>query len=96
MCSWMVETIRGRECGLLFIKYRNLIFFTRKMRSDSLLKEDPRAHVLVAPPGADPADYMPAGSSSRGNGRRGRGGGRGRGGRGGRRGGGIAARMDLD
>jgi len=68
-----------------------------KMRSDSLLKEDPRAHVLVAPPGADPADYMPAGSSSRGNGRRGRGGGRGRGGRGGRRGGGgIAARMDLD
>jgi len=65
------------------------------MRSDSLIKQDPRAQVLVAPPGADPADYLPAGLSSRGNGgnaRRGRGGR----GRGGRRGGGMAARMDMD
>ncbi|KAJ3502480.1 hypothetical protein NLJ89_g8867 [Agrocybe chaxingu] len=36
-----------------------------KMRSDSLIQSDPRAHVLVAPPGADPADYLPASSSSR-------------------------------
>lgn len=67
------------------------------MRSDSLLKADPRAHVLLAPPGADPADYMPEATETRNGGRRG---GRGRGGagRGGRRGrrGGIASRMDLD
>ncbi|KAF4621303.1 hypothetical protein D9613_000820 [Agrocybe pediades] len=70
-----------------------------KMRSDSLLKVDPRAHVLIAPPGADPADYMPGSTDTRA-GRRGHG--RGRGGRrGGRRGGGgkggnDGARMDLD
>ncbi|GLB37769.1 putative vesicle-mediated transport [Lyophyllum shimeji] len=29
-----------------------------KMRSDSLLHADPRAQVLVAPPGANPADYI--------------------------------------
>ncbi len=66
-------------------------FLFRKMRSDSLLKADPRAHVLVAPPGVDPADYLP----SRGNGRR-SGPGRGRGGRRGGKRGGIAARMHLD
>jgi len=67
-----------------------------KMRSDSLLKADPRAHILVAPPGVDPADYLPAPTpSSRGNGRR-SGPGRGRGGRRGGKRGGIAARMDLD
>ncbi len=66
------------------------------MRSDSLLKADPRAHVMVAPPGADPADYLPAPVSGRGSTRRG-GAGRGRGGRrGGKRGLSIAARMDLD
>lgn len=56
------------------------------MRSDSILKEDPRAHVLVAPPGTDPAEYTQR-PSGRG-GRRGNRGGRGRGGRrgGGRRG----------
>ncbi|CAA7259027.1 unnamed protein product [Cyclocybe aegerita] len=62
-----------------------------KMRSDSLIQSDPRAHVLVAPPGADPADYLPVSSSRGGRGGRG---GRGRGGRRGKRG--IAARMDLD
>lgn len=67
------------------------------MRSDSLLKADPRAHVMVAPPGADPADYLPAPVSSGKGGTRRGGGGRGRGGRrGGKRGFGIAARMDLD
>ncbi|KDQ55135.1 hypothetical protein JAAARDRAFT_60096 [Jaapia argillacea MUCL 33604] len=59
-----------------------------KMRSDSILASDPRAQVLIAPPGTDPKEYAPQ-SSWRG----GRGGGRGRGGR--RRGGG-GARMDLD
>lgn len=53
------------------------------MRSDSIIKEDPRAQVLVAPPGSNPSDYaqMPSG-------RGGRRGGRGSRGRGGRRGGG--------
>ena len=59
----------------------------RKLRSDELMATDSRAHVLVAPPGADPKDYTPQ--------ERGRGRGRGRGGR--RRGGrGGAAKMDLD
>ncbi|KAF9485959.1 hypothetical protein BDN70DRAFT_870434 [Pholiota conissans] len=63
-----------------------------KMRSDSLIKADPRAHVMLAPPGADPKDYIPA-SESRGARR----GGRGRGGaRRGRRGGNGGGRMDLD
>ncbi|TFY52285.1 hypothetical protein EVG20_g10615, partial [Dentipellis fragilis] len=61
----------------------------RKMRSDDILNDSEaraRAHVLVAPPGADPRDYT---QQTRG------GSGRGRGGRGrrGRRG---AARMDVD
>ena len=64
------------------------------MRSDSVLKADPRAHVMVAPPGADPADYLPTNNTSRGNTRRG---GRvGRGGRRGRRGGHGGSRMDMD
>lgn len=50
------------------------------MRSDDIISQDPeaaaRAHILVAPPGADPKDYLPS-SSSRGSGR-----GRGRGRRG--------------
>lgn len=63
------------------------------MRSDSVLKADPRAQVMVAPPGADPADYLPT-NTSRGNARRG---GRvGRGGKRGRRGGNIGSRMDMD
>ncbi|KAF7783156.1 hypothetical protein Agabi119p4_2532 [Agaricus bisporus var. burnettii] len=67
-----------------------------KMRSDSILKEDPRAHVLVAPPGTNPEEYTQAPS-----GRGGRRGGRGGRGRGGRRGGGGRQghggnRMDLD
>ncbi|KAG5653507.1 hypothetical protein H0H81_012579 [Sphagnurus paluster] len=64
-----------------------------KMRSDSLLRADPRAQVLVAPPGADPADYT-QGPNTRQGPRRGRGGGRGRGGRRGSRGG-LQARMDI-
>jgi len=63
------------------------------MRSDALIKADPRAQVLIAPPGADPAEYVPP-PAQRGGRRDGPGRGRGR--RGGRRGGGIAARMDLD
>ncbi|TFL07172.1 hypothetical protein BDV98DRAFT_538658 [Pterulicium gracile] len=59
-----------------------------KMRSDSLLKSE-RAHVLVAPPGANPADYQQSSGGGRGGGRRG---GRGRGARRGRGGG----RMDVD
>jgi hypothetical protein len=55
------------------------------MRSDDIISRDPeatsRAHILVAPPGADPKDYLPS-SSSRG-GRRGRGRDRGRRGLGG-------------
>lgn len=83
-------------------QYRlEITFRDRKMRSDSLLRADPRAQVLVAPPGANPSDYV-QGPSGRhhggggGGGRRG-GGGRGRGGRrgGGKRGGG-GGRMDTD
>ncbi|KAF9268694.1 hypothetical protein L218DRAFT_852279 [Marasmius fiardii PR-910] len=47
-----------------------------KMRSDALIA-DPRAHVLIAPPGANPKDYTQAPgrrSGGRGRGRRGRGG----------------------
>jgi hypothetical protein len=62
-----------------------------KLRSDSLIHANARAQVLVAPPGANPTDYLPAQSNNRGGARRGRGG------RGARRGGrGIAARMDID
>lgn len=68
-----------------------------KMRSDSIMQADPRAQVLIAPPGSNPADYAP-GPSGRGGrgGRRGRGRGRGwrRGGPG-RQGGGSNT-MDLD
>ncbi|KAH9060531.1 hypothetical protein EDB87DRAFT_1789926 [Lactarius vividus] len=43
-----------------------------KMRSDDIISRDPeaaaRAHILVAPPGADPKDYLPS-SSGRGRGR---------------------------
>ena len=42
------------------------------MRSDDIISRDPdaaaRAHILVAPPGADPKDYSPP-SSNRGSGR---------------------------
>jgi len=52
-----------------------------KMRSDDIISRDPeaaaRAHILIAPPGADPKDYIPSSSSPRGRGR-----GRGRGRRG--------------
>lgn len=64
----------------------------RKLRSDALLGSDPRAQVLVAPPGVDPSEYT---RESRG-GRRGgrvRGNRRGRGARGGR---GGASKMDTD
>ena len=67
-----------------------------KLRSDDIISRDPeaaaRAHILVAPPGADPKDYLPS-SSSRGG--RGRGRGRGRRGGGGRREGGDG-KMDVD
>ncbi|KAJ6593543.1 hypothetical protein B0H19DRAFT_1056079 [Mycena capillaripes] len=70
-----------------------------KMRSDSLLRADPRAQVLVAPPGANPADYVQTPSGPRNGGAWRRGGG-GRGSRGGRRGGAKrgkgGGRMDVD
>ncbi|EIM85076.1 MFS general substrate transporter [Stereum hirsutum FP-91666 SS1] len=65
-----------------------------KMRSDDILTDADaraRAHVLVAPPGADPKEYIQ--QPIRGRGR----GGRGRRGGGGRRGGrGGEGRMDVD
>jgi len=72
-----------------------------KMRSDSLLHADPRAHVLLAPPGANIADYTNAPTGPR-NGNVGgrRGGAGGKGGRGGRRprrgGNGGDGKMDID
>lgn len=77
------------------VKVLSSLLYGRKMRSDSLIHADPRATVLLAPPGANPADYIRPQETSRG----GRGGGRGRGGRGGRRnqrGGRGDARMDTD
>ena len=68
------------------------------MRSDSLIHADPRAQVLVAPPGTNTADYVSPSSESRGGsgGRRG-GFGRGRGGRRGKRGGNSGnGQMDVD
>ncbi|KAK0486157.1 hypothetical protein IW261DRAFT_1415972 [Armillaria novae-zelandiae] len=64
-----------------------------KMRSDAILK-DPRAQVLLAPPGADPREYTQTPwRGGRGGGR----GGRGRRGGGGRRpGNGGNRKMDLD
>lgn len=64
------------------------------MRSDSLIHADPRAQVLIAPPGTNPADYLPPAQESRGGGRGRRGFGRGRGGRRGKRGG--NGQMDVD
>lgn len=58
------------------------------MRSDSLIHADPRAHVLLAPPGTDPADYTPTPAATRGR--------RGRGARRGWRGGRSGARMEVD
>ncbi|THU85045.1 hypothetical protein K435DRAFT_822532 [Dendrothele bispora CBS 962.96] len=49
-----------------------------KMRSDALTS-DPRAQVLVAPPGTNPKEYLQAPRRGRGRGRGGRRGGRGRG-----------------
>ncbi|KAK0212508.1 hypothetical protein DFS33DRAFT_1269292 [Desarmillaria ectypa] len=65
-----------------------------KMRSDAILR-DPRAQVLVAPPGADPKDYTQTPwRGGRGGGRGGRGG---RGRRGGRRpGNGGSKKMEID
>lgn len=69
-----------------------------KMRSDSIIASDPRASVLVAPPGADPKQYsQPSHSNSRTDGQRWHRGGRGRGRGRGRRGGGErGAGMDID
>ncbi|KAF7980850.1 hypothetical protein HWV62_29469 [Athelia sp. TMB] len=64
-----------------------------KMRSDEILASDPRARaqVLLAPPGADPKDYVQQPTGPRRGGGRGRGNRRGGGGRGGRK-----AGMDID
>lgn len=67
-----------------------------KLRSDDIISRDPeaaaRAHILIAPPGTDPKEYLPS-SPSRGG--RGRGRGRGRRGGGGRRERGDG-KMDVD
>jgi hypothetical protein len=75
------------------VKYFHSPLYGRKMRSDSLIHADPRATVLLAPPGANPADYLPQETSRGGRGGRGRGG---RGGRRNQRGGRGDARMDTD
>ncbi|KAG6864798.1 hypothetical protein C0991_007054 [Blastosporella zonata] len=69
-----------------------------KMRSDSLLRADPRAQVLVSPPGTDPKDYtqQPPTHQRHGNPRRGGRGGRGGGRRGAARRGGLQSRMDTN
>ncbi len=79
---------------VVFTFFSSLSYFAiRKMRSDAILK-DPRAQVLLAPPGADPKDYTQTPwRGGRGGGR----GGRGRRGGGGRRlGNGGNRKMDLD
>ena len=71
--------LAGRECRFYsyFILPFNLVFVSRKMRSDQIVKDDPRAQVLIAPPGADPKDYGQMRGST-GRGRRASGRGRGR------------------
>lgn len=64
----------------------------RKLRSDSIMASDPRAKVLVAPPGADPKPYQQ--NNSRAEQRWPRGGRRG--GRSRRGAGNAAATMDVD
>ncbi|OAX43705.1 hypothetical protein K503DRAFT_731095 [Rhizopogon vinicolor AM-OR11-026] len=67
-----------------------------KMRSDSILASDPRATVLVVPPGVDPKQYGQH-TNSRLDAQKWHRGGRGRGrGRGRRGGGGGGAGMDVD
>ena len=73
-----------------------LTLVARKMRSDSLLHADPRATVLLAPPGANPADYTPQEMNRNGSTRRSGGGRGGRGGRRNQRGGRADVRMDDD
>lgn len=65
---------------------------TSKLRSDDIIARDSRAQVLLAPPGANPKDYVQ--QPTRG-GRNGRGRGRGRPKRGGQ-GGDLASRMEVD
>ncbi|KAG6813536.1 hypothetical protein H0H92_010241 [Tricholoma furcatifolium] len=65
-----------------------------KMRSDSLT-DDPRAQVLVAPPGANPAEYTQTTTANPRHGASRRGGPRGGRGRRGKRGG-LEHRMDTD
>jgi hypothetical protein len=98
----------GDKGSCVFIHFFSFVVFfglililSRKMRSDSLLHADPRAHVLLAPPGANIADYTNAPTGPR-NGNVGgrRGGAGGKGGRGGRRprrgGNGGDGKMDID
>lgn len=86
----------GSSCVTLDLQARNffLIQKHRKMRSDDVLIQDPRATVMITPPGGDPKDYEPQ-PWTRGG--RGRGRGRGRPSRGGKRGtGNGAAQMEVD
>ena len=96
MFSWTRKILDRESNGLrsfFHLSFISIHFPCSKMRSDSL-RDDPRAQVLVAPPGINPADYTTAPASLRGAGRRGGRGGRG-GGRRGRRGG-LETRMDTD
>jgi hypothetical protein len=92
-----------REWSWISFEFSSFILclrWCRKMRSDSIIASDPRASVLVAPPGTDPKLYtQQSHSNSRPDGQKWhRGGrGRGRGGRGRRGGGGErGAGMDID
>lgn len=88
MFLWIRTSLLRESCNKTGHSIDFLYTFRRKLRSDELLKTDPRAQVLLAPPGAETTA-----NPTRGGGRRG---GRGRGNRRGGRRGGIAARMDLD
>jgi len=67
---------------------------TSKLRSDDIIAQGSRAHVLIAPPGMNPQDYVQQ-QPTRGGRGGGRGRGRGRPKRGGH-GGSLASRMDVD
>ena len=59
--------------------YMNYLCY-RKLRSDDIIRSDPRAQILTMPPGANPADHRPPrGSRGGGGGWRRPRGGRGRG-----------------
>ena len=95
MYSWREATKAHRRLnGSCVTRVLSPVLY-RKMRSDSILASDPRATVLVVPPGVDPKQYGQQSNSRPDAQRWHRGSGRGRGR--GRRGRGTGAtRMDVD